>query len=95
MNTNSDSNPIINMQKVLIGIIIAIFIISTIGSWLDPDIGILLSTISIIVLLILTLVRIMGIARYFKNRNDLNYRILSYIVIFILVLSAGIKYLTT
>lgn len=83
---------IIKMQRVILIVVLVFLVLDIVeGMILDKGIGHYLSYASVVLLIVAAPLRMIAVSRYFKERNDRHYQILSYIVILIIVLTAIVR----
>jgi hypothetical protein len=87
-----DGKPgIIKLQNVLIIITIALFVAATVIYSIDRRIGLVACYISVSLLILAAPIRIIWVARLFRDTGERRYRLLAYLLIAIIALTAVLR----
>ncbi|UCD95266.1 MAG: hypothetical protein JSU69_04245 [Candidatus Zixiibacteriota bacterium] len=87
-----DGKPdIIKLQSVLIIITIALFAVATVIYSIDRRIGLIACHISVSLLIMAAPIRILWVGKLFREAGERRYRLLAYVLIAIIALTAILR----
>jgi NADH:ubiquinone oxidoreductase subunit K len=87
-------NGLLRLQRLLLYFIIVVLLVSMVIGQFDIRKTIILNYISVTILILAAPLRLLSISEYFRKQNEKKYRILSYMVIFVMALTALMEAVT-
>ena len=93
MESSTRKPNIVKVQRILIYITVAIFIMSMVINFISEHIGMKFNYIAVIFLFLAAPIRMIWVGEYFRMTNQKKYQALAYIVIGIIALTVLLRLL--
>lgn len=93
MDSNTRKPNLVKVQRILIYITVAIFIVSMVVDFINNHIGMKFNYIAVVLLFLAAPIRMIWVGEYFRKTNRKKYQALAYMVIGIIALTVLLRLL--